>query len=134
MSDEEPRIGVNGIGGVFIYANDAKSLSEWYAKHFGLSFTHYPEYRTYGMEFVQRDDPDRTKRETTVFAVHESEKKLPDDRFEFMINFRVSDLGEFLDQLRESRISIEKTQDYDYGLFAWIRDPEGNRIELYQPL
>jgi predicted enzyme related to lactoylglutathione lyase len=51
-----------------------------------------------------------------------------------VINYRVRDLPAFLDQLRADGIEIEKTEDFDYGRFAWIKDPEGNRIELYQPL
>jgi predicted enzyme related to lactoylglutathione lyase len=51
-----------------------------------------------------------------------------------VINYRVRDLQAFLDQLKADGIEVEKTEDFDYGRFAWIRDPEGNRIELYQPL
>jgi len=46
----------------------------------------------------------------------------------------VRELQPFLEQLKADGIEIEKTEDFDYGKFAWIRDPEGNRIELYQPL
>ena len=51
-----------------------------------------------------------------------------------MINYRVRDLAAFVEQLKAEGIAIEKTEDFDYGRFAQIRDPEGNRIELYQPL
>ena len=51
-----------------------------------------------------------------------------------MINYRVANLDRMLDQLRSAGIAIEKSQDFDYGRFAWITDPEGNRIELWQPL
>jgi predicted enzyme related to lactoylglutathione lyase len=51
-----------------------------------------------------------------------------------VVNYRVRDLPGFLAQLKAGGIEIEKTEDFDYGRFAWIRDPEGNRIELYQEL
>ena len=51
----------------------------------------------------------------------------------FMINYRVSNLDRMLEQLRRSGIVAEKVEDYDYGRFAWITDPEGNRIELWEP-
>ena len=52
----------------------------------------------------------------------------------FMVNYRVADLDLMLDQLRRAGIAIEKVEDHDYGRFAWITDPEGNRIELWQPI
>ena len=51
----------------------------------------------------------------------------------FMVNYRVADLDRMLDQLRRDGITVEKTEDYPYGRFAWIVDPEGNRIELWEP-
>jgi predicted enzyme related to lactoylglutathione lyase len=69
-----------------------------------------------------------------VFSISQSKVTLPTDRKEAVINYRVRDLPAFLDQLRADGIEIEKTEDFDYGRFAWIKDPEGNRIELYQPL
>jgi len=51
-----------------------------------------------------------------------------------VVNYRVHDLTAFLEQLKADGVPVEKTEDFEYGRFAWIRDPEGNRIELYQPL
>ena len=51
----------------------------------------------------------------------------------FMINYRVANLGEMLDRLRQSGVPVEKIEDHDYGRFAWLTDPEGNRIELWEP-
>jgi predicted enzyme related to lactoylglutathione lyase len=127
-------IKVDGIGGVFISANDAQALAAWYAKHFGLTFRTFEEGKVYGMEFFYRSDDDAAKRASTVFSIHTAASPLPADRREVMINYRVLDLVRFLDQLRVSGITVDKTEDYDYGRFAWIHDPEGNRIELYQPL
>jgi catechol 2,3-dioxygenase-like lactoylglutathione lyase family enzyme len=128
------RVSVDGIGGVFIYANDAKTLSSWYAHHFGLHLETYEEGKVYGTEFKYRRLVDSSKVDATVFSIAQSKVALGTERREAVINYRVRDLPAFLEQLRAEGIEIEKTEDFDYGRFAWIKDPEGNKIELYQPL
>ena len=130
----EKRISVDGIGGVFIYANDAKTLSNWYAHHFGLRLETYEEGKVYGTEFKYRRLGDSSQVDSTVFSISQAKTTLPAERRECVINYRVKDLQAFLDQLKADGIAIEKTEEFDYGRFAWIKDPEGNRIELYQPL
>ena len=128
------RVSVDGIGGVFIYANDAKTLSNWYAHHFGLRLETYEEGKVYGTEFKYRRLVDSSKLDSTVFSITQSKVALGTERRETVINYRVRDLPVFLEQLRAEGIEIDKTEDFDYGRFAWIKDPEGNKIELYQPL
>jgi predicted enzyme related to lactoylglutathione lyase len=128
------RIAVEGIGGVFIYANDAKALSAWYARHIGIKLETYEDNKVYGTEFKYRRLGDSSKVDATVWSISSSKTPLPPERHECVVNYRVRDLPAFLDQLRTDGIAIEKTEDFDYGRFAWIKDPEGNRIELYQPL
>ena len=130
----EKRIPIDGIGGVFIYANDAKALSNWYAHHFGLKLETYEDGKVYGTEFKYRRLGDSSKVDSTVFSISQAKTPLPSERTECVINYRVRDLQAFIEQLRTDGIAIEKTEDFDYGKFAWIKDPEGNRIELYQPL
>jgi len=130
----EKRISVEGIGGVFIYADDAKALSNWYAHHFGLRLETYEDGKVYGTEFKYRRLGDSSQVDSTVFSISQSKTNLPAERRECVINYRVKDLQAFLDQLKADGIAIERTEDFDYGRFAWIKDPEGNRIELYQPL
>jgi predicted enzyme related to lactoylglutathione lyase len=130
----EKRIPIDGIGGVFIYANDAKTLSNWYAHHFGLKLETYEDGKVYGTEFKYRRLGDSSKVDSTVFSISQAKTPLPAERTECVINYRVRDLQAFIEQLRTDGIVIEKTEDFDYGKFAWIKDPEGNRIELYQPL
>ncbi|MFL5601261.1 MAG: VOC family protein, partial [Gemmatimonadaceae bacterium] len=77
---------------------------------------------------------DSSKVDSTVFSISQSRTTLPAERLESTINYRVRDLEGLLTQLKADGIAIEKTEDADYGRFAWIKDPEGNRIELYQPL
>jgi predicted enzyme related to lactoylglutathione lyase len=72
----------------------------------------------------------------TVWALFEKDSKyFASSRASFMINYRVDDLDALLEALREEGVEIDpKREDYDYGRFAWIMDPEGNRIELWEPL
>ena len=130
----EKRISVDGIGGVFIYANDAKTLSNWYAHHFGMRIETYEDGKVYGTEFKYRRLSDSSKIDSTVFSISQAKTPLPAERRECVVNYRVRDLSAFLEQLKTEGVVPEKTEDFDYGRFAWIRDPEGNRIELYQPL
>jgi predicted enzyme related to lactoylglutathione lyase len=136
-NSEEP-VRVNGIGGVFLKSNDPTALAEWYTRHFGLTFQSSEGAcgtgKNYWLEFVYHDDPDGAKRATIVFAIQSAKSVLPAERHAVEINYRVADMERFLAQLTAAGIAVEKREDYDYGRFAWIRDPENNRIELYQPL
>lgn len=133
-------IKVNGIAGVFVYAQDPKRLADWYALHFGLEFLS-DTTDTYFMEFYHRDDNDPTKRTSTVFAIMPARRPLGDDRREYLINYRVDDLAGFLTQMQARGVAtspVEEQNDGRFpeskGLFTWITDLEGNHIELYQPV
>jgi len=133
-------IKVNGIAGVFLYANDPKTLAEWYTLHFGLDFLS-DIANTYYMEFYYRDDTDTSRRWSTVFAIMPAKHPLSSQRGEYMINYRVDDLKGFLEHLHSGGVltgPFEEQNDGRYpgskGLFSWITDPEGNHLELYQPL
>ena len=118
---------VIGLGGFFFKARDPKALAEWYAKHLGLEINPYFG----GTKF--RDDAQGPgcivwrpfKDDTQYFA--------PSDK-PFMINFRVDDLDALLAQLRGAGVQVDaKVDKSEYGAFGWIMDPEGNRLELWQP-
>lgn len=133
-------IKVNGIAGVFLYANDPKKLAEWYTLHFGLDFLS-DIADTYYMEFYFRDDMDTSRRWSTVFAIMPAKHPLSSERGEYMINYRVDDLKGFLEQLQASDTPIGPVEEHNdgrypgsKGLFSWATDPDGNHLELYQPL
>ena len=133
-------IKAKGIAGVFLYVNDPRKLAEWYILHFGLEFQS-DIADTYFMEFYYRDDTDTSRRWSTVFAIMPAKQPLGSQRGEYMINYRVDDLKGFLAQLQARGVPIgpvEEQNDGRYpgskGLFSWITDPEGNHLELYQPL
>jgi predicted enzyme related to lactoylglutathione lyase len=129
-----PAARVTGIGGVFLKANDPAALAQWYTKHLGIEFQGGGEdcgtSQNFWTEFVCRDD---AKRVAIVFAIQSAKSKLPHERHAIEINYRVADMERLLTQLQSAGVAVEKREDYDYGRFAWFRDPENNRIELYQP-
>jgi catechol 2,3-dioxygenase-like lactoylglutathione lyase family enzyme len=128
------RLAVNGIGGVFLFSNKARELTEWYTHHLGIVFTQYEGTSTYGMEFHYRFDRDPSMRASTVFSISQTDKPLNPQRNEFEVNYRVDDLHAFIAQLDADGVKTEKVEEFDYGRFAWVRDPDNNRIELYEPL
>jgi predicted enzyme related to lactoylglutathione lyase len=122
---------VTGIGGIFFKAQDQEKLYQWYEKHLGIQ--REPGSQTAALHWREADDPQRPG--MTVWALFEKETKYFDpSRAPFMINYRVDDLDALLEALRAEGVEIDpKREDYDYGRFAWIMDPEGNRIELWEP-
>jgi predicted enzyme related to lactoylglutathione lyase len=123
---------VTGIGGVFFKAQDQEKLYQWYEKHLGIR----REPGGQGASFYWRETEDPQRPGMTVWALFETDSKyFASSRSSFMINYRVDDLDALLEALREEGVEIDpKREDYDYGRFAWIMDPEGNRIELWEPL
>ena len=119
---------VTGIGRVFFKARDPKRLSDWYREHLGIPTTDgYADFA-----WRERDRPNEIGR--TVWSIFPAET----DYFgrstsSFMLNYRVANLERMLEQLRGAGIVIEKVEDTDYGRFAWVMDPEGNRLELWEP-
>jgi len=114
-----------GFGGVFLKASDPKKLSAWYAQHLGI-----PSQAGGELAF---DGPDSMG--MTLFAhFPENTKYFGDGAQQAMINFRVDNLDLLLEQLAGAGARIDPNrEDYAYGRFAWIWDPEGNRVELWEP-
>jgi catechol 2,3-dioxygenase-like lactoylglutathione lyase family enzyme len=116
---------VVGVGGVFLKARDPKVLSVWYASHLGIP--------SQGGGTLAFDGPESAG--MTVFAHFPADTKyFGDGQQQSMVNFRVDNLDELLAQLGQAGVRIDpKRDDSDYGRFAWIWDPEGNRVELWEP-
>jgi predicted enzyme related to lactoylglutathione lyase len=114
-----------GVGGVFLKASDPQKLSAWYAQYLGI-----PSQEGGALAF---DGPDSMG--MTVFAhFPESTKYFGEGSQRAMVNFRVDNLEELLAQLVAAGVQIDShREDYEYGRFAWIWDPEGNRVELWEP-
>jgi len=121
---------VTGIGGIFFKAKDPSALGAWYKDHLGLAVG--PDGSA-NFEWREKDQPEATG--MTVWSpFKEDTKYFEPSRSPFMINYRVDDLDALLAALRAEGVWIdEKREDAPYGRFAWIMDPEGNRIELWEP-
>ena len=121
---------VTGIGGVFLRARDPKSLQAWYVEHLGF----HPG--AHGISFQWSDEvPKGTGLTTWSTFPHDTDYFGKGSTQAVMINYRVDDLDGLLRKLTEVDATLKPTrEDYSYGKFAWLSDPEGNRIELWQPL
>jgi predicted enzyme related to lactoylglutathione lyase len=119
---------VNGIGGVFFKARDPKKMAAWYRDHLGIE--NKGGYAIFAWR--EKDNPDRIGRTVwTLFPTNTS--YFGSSAAPMMINYRVANLERMLAQLRRAGVAVEKVEDFAYGRFAWITDPEGNRIELWEP-
>ena len=120
---------VTGIGGIFFKAKEPKALSEWYRKHLGLSVEDWG-----GVVFRwAHDNP--TGAGTTIWnPFPEGTDYFAPSRASFMVNFRVADLHALLAVLRDEGCRVQdKVEESEYGKFGWVIDPEGNKIELWEP-
>jgi predicted enzyme related to lactoylglutathione lyase len=121
---------VTGIGGVFFQAKDPVALREWYRRHLGIEVLEWG-----GAVFRWTDDAGRTNAGTTVWSIGaEGDGTFAPGAARFMVNYRVADLEALLQALRSEGCHVlEKTDDSEYGRFGWVIDPEGNKVELWQP-
>ena len=123
---------VTGIGGIFFKSKNPEQLRDWYRKHLGIESDNWG-----GFSFQWRDDPQGLDGQTLWTVFPHDTKHFEPSKAPFMINFRVEDLDWLLTQLRNEGIEIdpktEATEATEYGKFGWIMDPDGNRIELWEP-
>ncbi len=128
---------VTGIGGVFLRSTDPKRLTAWYAEHLGFVLTDY------GVTFEWTDEIPKGTGSTTWSAFPCDTKYFDCEesadtfraRQAVMINYRVDDLDGLLHTLSHAGVWIDhKRDDQPYGKFAWIKDCDGNRVELWEPV
>jgi predicted enzyme related to lactoylglutathione lyase len=126
----QPTERVTGIGGIFFKAQDPKALSAWYREKLGVAVR---EGGWSPFDWREREDPNRVG--TTVWSLFPSDSKyFEPGHAAFMINYRVRDLDRMLAQLRALGVRIEsKVTEDSNGKFTWLVDPEGNKIELWEP-
>lgn len=136
---------VSGLGGAFVFSNDPNRLAAWYSDVFGLGFTSFGEGGTHYLVFYGLDPNDPSTRLDTNFAIMQAKVPLaertvevePDDMYgdqPYMINLRVRDMDAALARFVEKGVDVLKREDEDYGRFCWVRDADGNRLEIYQPV
>jgi predicted enzyme related to lactoylglutathione lyase len=121
---------VTGIGGVFFSAKDPKALGAWYKKHLGIDVQDWG-----GASFDWVDADGKPTGGTTAWLIGPADgKQFAPSKSTFMVNYRVDDLAGLLKALREEGCNVlDKTDDSEYGKFGWVIDPEGNKVELWQP-
>jgi catechol 2,3-dioxygenase-like lactoylglutathione lyase family enzyme len=120
---------VTGIGGIFFKSDDPEKLYAWYEKHLGLK----RNLQTQAVVFPWRK-AEGGKEGMTLWSLFPRDTKyFEPSQAAFMLNYRVDDLDAVVAALRAEGVEILGREDYDYGRFAWILDPEGNRIELWEP-
>jgi len=119
---------VTGLGGFFFKTKNPEKTKKWYKDHLGLPVDDY------GCTFWWKDTHGNDC-STQWSPFKEDTKYFQPSKKEFMMNFRVENLHELLAALKEEGVTIAgEVEEYDYGKFGWILDPEGNKIELWEPI
>lgn len=121
---------VTGIGGIFFQARDPAALRAWYKQHLGIDVQAWG-----GTAFTWADAAGNPTAGTTVWSIGAADSNhFAPSTSSFMINYRVDDLHALLEALREEGCNVlEKTDDSEFGKFGWVMDPEGNKVELWEP-
>ena len=116
---------VTGIGGVFFKCKDPKAVTEWYKNHLGL------DTNPYGATFEWYESADRTKKAQTQWSPFAESSKYFEK--EFMINYRVENLVELVEELKKEGVTIlDNIETYDYGKFVHLLDAEGTKVQLWE--
>lgn len=126
MSNTEGK--VTGLGGVFVKSKDTKALVKWYRE-----VLEFP-YDGYGASFPIREHDNPGAEGYNVWGPFKAETDYfaPSDK-EFMINLRVQNLDALMDRLLAAGVKeVKEREDHDYGKFAWIVDPDGTKLELWE--
>lgn len=129
MAKEENKK-VTGIGGIFFKCENPEKMKSWYGKNLGLITNEYGSV----FEFRRSDHPE--KKGYTVWSPFEKQTTYfePSEK-EFMVNYRVENIEKLVNELRESGVEIcDEIEEFEYGKFVHIMDPERNKIELWEPV
>ena len=122
---------VTGIGGVFFKSRgDRKALADWYHRHLGM------QLESFGGAILRWPDDTAEDKGLTVWHVADASSKwFAPSTAPFMINYRVDNLDEMLEDLRGAGVQVVGGPDAaENGKFAWILDPDGNKVELWEPM
>jgi predicted enzyme related to lactoylglutathione lyase len=120
---------VTGLGGVFFKARDPKAIKAWYQKHLHI------ESGEHGAVFRWRMEEEPGNIGITAWSPfpEDTDYYQPSSK-DYMFNYRVENLAELLEELKKEGVeTVGEIEEYPYGKFGWIMDPEGNKIELWEP-
>jgi len=122
---------VTGLGGVFFKTKDPKKTKEWYQKHLGMKMDEYG----FSFRWIDSEQPDAKVPALTAWSPFKEDTQYfsPSEK-PYMFNYRVENLVELMKVLKEEGVPVVgEIEEYPYGKFGWIMDPEGNKIELWEP-
>jgi len=121
---------VTGIGGIFIKSADPEALRAWYRRHLGMDIQEWG-----GVNFLWQTPEQPNPHGATVWSVFAADSPyFAPSTAPFMVNYRVDDLHALLAALRAEGCTVhDKTEESEYGKFGWVMDPQGNKIELWEP-
>lgn len=127
MSDKKNYI--TGLGGVFLKSKDPKKMNQWYSEQLKMNMTDY------GASFRFVDERTQKKAVAQFSFFSQDTTYMDPSEKEAMLNFRVRDIEEFVAVLKDQGVEVlDEIQSFDYGKFVHILDPEGNKIELWEPV
>jgi predicted enzyme related to lactoylglutathione lyase len=119
---------VTGIGGIFFRCKDVEKTKQWYNKHLGL------DTDAYGCTFWQKNEDPNQEKSQQWSPFDQDTSYFGSSGQEFMVNYRVFDLKKLLSQLKkEDVVILGEIEEFEYGDFAWIKDCDGRKVELWQP-
>jgi predicted enzyme related to lactoylglutathione lyase len=121
---------VTGIGGIFFHAKDPVALRVWYQTHLGI-----PVQVWGGAAFTWTDESGQPTTGTTIWSIGDAtSSQFEPSKSSFMVNYRVADVHALVAALRAEGCQVlDKVEDSEYGKFGWVIDPEGNKVELWEP-
>ena len=120
---------VHGIGGFIVYSRQPETVRQWYADHLGIVSSREAEGAAPWHEFLSRDDDDPERRRRLVWSVVEQGSDVMQGA---RVSYLVDDLDEMVSSLRASDVEVDGIHEFDYGRFAYVSDPDGTRVELFQ--
>ncbi|MFT6866431.1 MAG: putative enzyme related to lactoylglutathione lyase [Cyclobacteriaceae bacterium] len=125
MEEKEPKI--TGVGGIFFKCDNPKALREWYGSTFGL------DYNDYGIQFQSRSLENPEQKEYLQWSSFSKDSDYMQK--EYMINYRVQNIEKLIENMRAAGVTFcDELETYEYGKFIHVLDPEGNKMELWEPI
>ena len=121
---------VTGIGGIFFHAQDPVALRAWYQKHLGIDVQPWG-----GTAFSWAAPEGQPQAGSTIWSIGDAKSDyFAPSKASFMVNYRVADVHALVAALKSEGCQVmDKIDESEYGKFAWVIDPEGNKVELWQP-
>jgi predicted enzyme related to lactoylglutathione lyase len=121
---------VTGIGGIFFKARDPAALQAWYKRHLGIDVQVWG-----GAVFPWADADGQPTGGTTIWSIHpDSSDTFAPSTAPFMVNYRVADVRALVEALRDEGCNVlDRVEASEFGTFAWVIDPEGHKVELWEP-